>query len=169
MHHQRQVCGFRQQLGDFAGVMPHTPTITPLARILMQKIRLIVRRSISSDTRLQATRPIEAMLRNALIVSAWGSITYSRNTWKFVSPAVPEMRVQVAPARRHTRPGAIHDPRAGRGRGDDAAVIADMDRPGRHGQRDGGKVRQCQGHGSKLPGEAWVKGIAQPVADKLQG
>ena len=76
--------------------------MTWLARTLMPRItsRLastqasvrstsIERMSISSLTRLQATRPIEPMFRNAKMRSAAGSMTNSRKPAKLASPAEP--------------------------------------------------------------------------------
>ena len=106
--------GRRRILATFfatlTGVMPQEPRMTWLALTLMPMMtsrfastQAIVRSmsmermSMSSLTRLQATRPIDPMLRKARMRSRAGSITYSRKPWKFASPAEPASTIVVTP------------------------------------------------------------------------
>ena len=147
MDHERQACRILATFfATLTGVMPQAPRMTWLALTLMPMMtsrfastQAIVRSmsmermSMSSLTRLQATRPIEPMLRKARMRSRAGSITIfaeaveirlaggpriddrrdaaldAAQRWpdRNVGAAMPHVRVQIDPARRNERAVAV--------------------------------------------------------------
>src|SRR6185437_4088231 len=151
--------------------------------------------SMSSDTRLQATRPIEPMLRKARMVSGCRSSTYSRRPWKLASPAEPASAIAVTPCAsppwsartemsvppcqtwtcRSAQPGdsqlplqsSVSAPGSGAARNMPSAPTCSVSGtgPSKPTGLKWGSVRPAM---SELPRKARIKRVAQAVAGDLQ-